>query len=505
VILVQKGNVPSHSTKSIDPLSISKIVGIERNPCAQIYRVPSLSSCIHFSSSKAHIKAIESCINQHKKMSNPKSADITTTIIDCKTNHQCKSSSVYNISKHLNSNEDKILHQTSRLLHKSCIHGLLSSLSVSDTNRGRSFPSLSYGWSLTNSHQYSANRCNILGNIMPFLSEPKNFKALPTESKYYLFEAIYNTIQCCPHRQHFNIKRRGPKNKKQMNTRVDYRDMFNESFQAECGIKRSSKDKELSCEAFSVIIPSCIRAHRDTLNDNISGMKGVIQFNCMLPLESQVVNDVKLLKLLQSQGFTTEFPLSIICYSRKVVGNYSDKIENMNKFMSDNRDGHGVLRSVIGRTIMHTETNRNCYTTFESTDVITSSLVYNQIKLYDDAQDKFRNSIQNRKVYYKRVRQMFSKEGVRVDSKSLFFQSLMCAMEQDATPNLKWQDTSSHMPFPLLHCTFTGPTLSFDAGFDKMVSSVILYSKISFCILTIHSLVSLAIIAYRDTTLHFLM
>ena len=249
VILVQKEKVHSHKTKSIDPLRITKVVGIERNPKAQIYRVPSLSSCLHFTSSKAHIEAISRCINHERKLNDPLSVDVPVTIIKNNSNHQCKVSTVYNVPRHIDSQEssggDNVLNHIHDLLLQSCEHGLLQGLVLSDTRTGRSVPSISYGWSMTNAHQYSANRCNIIGSVKPFMSDPKKFKKVGIKAKRYLFDLIHRAIEACPQQQDFNI-RKSKSNKVCCDTRMYYRKEFNKCFRTECGMSENEYPPRMS-------------------------------------------------------------------------------------------------------------------------------------------------------------------------------------------------------------------------------------------------------------------
>ena len=472
VILVQKEKVHSHKTKSIDPLRITKVVGIERNPKAQIYRVPSLSSCLHFTSSKAHIEAISRCINHERKLNDPLSVDVPVTIIKNNSNHQCKVSTVYNVPRHIDSQEssggDNVLNHIHDLLLQSCEHGLLQGLVLSDTRTGRSVPSISYGWSMTNAHQYSANRCNIIGSVKPFMSDPKKFKKVGIKAKRYLFDLIHRAIEACPQQQDFNI-RKSKSNKVCCDTRMYYRKEFNKCFRTECGMSENEY-KDLSCEAFSVIIPSCIRAHRDILNDHRRGMKGVIQINTMLPFEESIVGGGRIVDWLKHCGFTKEFPISVICYSRKVIGDYAEKIEIMNDFKNDNSDGLGMLRTIVSASIMNVDTVRNCYSTFESTAVITSSLVQNAINTYEQYQAAISVSKDSLQAYMNELESKISTGCDIVPDKKILFSEIKYAIGHVSYEKLCWRDALSHIQFPSLHSSYTGPTLTFLAGFDKMVS-----------------------------------
>ena len=74
----------------------------------------------------------------------------------------------------------------------------------------------------------------------------------------------------------------------------------------------------LSCEAMTILIPTILGDHKDKLNDYIKEMCRAVQINVSLPVKEVYEEGSQMRNMLIEAGYTNEFPLTMIGYSRMV-------------------------------------------------------------------------------------------------------------------------------------------------------------------------------------------
>ena len=104
----------------------------------------------------------------------------------------------------------------------------------------------------------------------------------------------------------------------------------------------------MSCEAFTILIPLVLSAHRDTLNDRSEGMNSVVQINISIEYEDGMFSDDDLDDYVKSHlNPDGTFPLSFIAYSRDVNRTSTQHEVKMDIWKEKNDDYLGPIRQLL--------------------------------------------------------------------------------------------------------------------------------------------------------------
>ena len=216
---------------------------------------------------------------------------------------------------------NKPLEGTRKHLHSALKMGLLNHIEFSEKKRGatKSSPVLSFGYTQTNANLYRECRKTDTFSAGPGFT--KITCDLPQEIKNELAIAMDIALRCVPDKyMEYDVSQTGSE-------RNDHRKDLNIAL----GVRYDHQGKpdrvEIMCEAFTIIIPLSLSAHRDVLNDSSKCMDSVIQINHSFSINDDTIpmpDDLR--KWMKENGVDDMFPVSIIMYSRKVVGTICKKI-----------------------------------------------------------------------------------------------------------------------------------------------------------------------------------
>ena len=179
---------------------------------------------------------------------------------------------------------------------------------------------MSFGYTQTNANIYCQNRVTDTGATGPGLT---NISCdLPQTIKDELVKAMDAAIRCSPKQyMEYDIDQIDP-------VRSRYRKSLNVAMGVEYDKNGKPLSCEIKCEAFTIIIPLVLSAHRDVMNDNNKYADSVIQINHTFSIsDDNIPMSEKLKDWMRSCGVNNVFPVSIIMYSRKVIANISSKID----------------------------------------------------------------------------------------------------------------------------------------------------------------------------------
>ena len=191
--------------------------------------------------------------------------------------------------------------------------------SLQSTNQS-SLPTITLGWSQADAHEYKNNKVTVAGNVGPFLRD----SSLPATIKFDLLHIIKCALSTIPHECNFNLDQ-----EKDPILKAIRRSMISE-FEKVLG--GDGNCTSFDVEGVTILIPLSVGFHKDTNNCQRPGMQSVIQVNSMVPINYETVpggSDSVFLKWLQSNGYHTSFPCSIILYSRKSVYSFASKLSEM--------------------------------------------------------------------------------------------------------------------------------------------------------------------------------
>ena len=166
------------------------------------------------------------------------------------------------------------LQETRMHIEKAIDLGLLKNIEFTKKKRGGSkkSPVVSFGWSQTNANLYSENRQTDTGATGPGLT---NISLLTLEPKIkeQLVKAMDVAMKSMPKGDNeYDI---GPDDSES----AKYRRQFNDFMGVNYDEHRKPTSCEIKCEAFTIIIPLVLSAHRDVMNDDLKDMDSVIQIN----------------------------------------------------------------------------------------------------------------------------------------------------------------------------------------------------------------------------------
>ena len=228
-------------------------------------------------------------------------------------------------------------------------------MDISSSNE-RKIPQYACGYSNSDANKYKDNRINQLGSYKPFLIKNK-MNMLSEEIRREIALLICDTIKL------FKIKgdfQESPKEKKYGSVRLKMRREFWEYM----GMTESDESyfPFFLIEGFSFISEAMIKFHMDNGNDHD------IMFSKTYSLKTKIVITPKIADIPAMKKFMKHlslsigdfFPLSLMMYSKKIVG---DHVLRMNKVAAllnhDVEHDSSKLTSVMLRAIMDPEAPEN--------------------------------------------------------------------------------------------------------------------------------------------------
>ncbi len=185
-----------------------------------------------------------------------------------------------------------------------------------------SLPMCTTGWSTIDCNEYSDNMSTIAGTVRPFLKDGN----IPIAASKHLVSMIEYLLRLLPSDHLFNNTSTVDEYAMQM--RKDFQNRFRSLLLSGDESKDCGESSSFRVEGITILIPSSIGIHTDTLNCHKDGMTSVLSINCRIPMNDKTIpsgDESKLWNWLVANGNTDYFNCSVICYSRSCIGNFVDK------------------------------------------------------------------------------------------------------------------------------------------------------------------------------------
>lgn len=179
-------------------------------------------------------------------------------------------------------------------------------------------PQVNVGWTNQDCNAYADNYCTIAGNIKPCLKRGE----VPDGVLPDLLELAELALSFFPKTNAFDTSKLLPKHGPK------YREEMFGEFKSFLG-GDSSDIKNFRVEGITVLVPTSVGWHRDTLNDNRPGFKSVISLNVNIKMNNSTLpvgRDSYFGTWLTKNGYHDHFPCSVILYSRDTVGGYCERM-----------------------------------------------------------------------------------------------------------------------------------------------------------------------------------
>jgi hypothetical protein len=272
VILEQEGIYTKNNNRPmVNPYMVRKVIAIGRNRHGQIYEVKNLQSSLHFA---VPVKVASEIAFRVQFFFG--GCTETVPYIYVSSEAQLYSDQVSNIyvqnnnPKFVPPSASKLSQLNNPSMEKMVGHamkavecGLLTTLKPTSGGDQRP-PNFSAGWTMSNCLAYPESRINDAMNVGPW-QIAKDFDKLSVDSKQHLLKAFDTALRLLPNK-HNTFKINSNKSRMDMRKQLNM-DLFN--------VVYDENDEPIgpwmSCEAFTVVIPTNLPAHRDALNDSKKG------------------------------------------------------------------------------------------------------------------------------------------------------------------------------------------------------------------------------------------
>ena len=427
---------------TVDPFDVDQIIQIDRNPSGQIYVAPDLNTSCHLAASKEVAAEIAHRIHYFHGESPTRPELVHVSPDKQYNNFEDKGIFVQNAGSYVerNGRKEMVGHYPVKFwFERACCKGLFRNMKFTEKKRsseeeGES-PVLHFGYSKSNCNQYPALRRTQYGHVAaaPIMSGMDGLSDGCKEALLHLISAA--ELMCPEGHETFIVE--------DENTyRIDYRTQFNESLGASMdkntGYPTNAKMPFITCEGFTIIIPLILSCHRDLLNDflkgklsflfysvlisynhlnshfehhNSTGMNYVLQINSSVSLTREnfpnddLYNYIHELLDPDNEYNTDEMrkkimvPVSIICYSRKAVGESADKLLYIDEFCEDNTPfvsskfknksistrqyDISLLRQCLKVALKDHQSSRNVMATYETNSHINHAVQKSVIENYE--------------------------------------------------------------------------------------------------------------------------
>jgi hypothetical protein len=191
-----------------------------------------------------------------------------------------------------------------------------------NTSSARKVPCLSAGWSTANPNEYKRNRINILGSIMPSLSDGA-MRQLEQCDRNKIIDLVCHVIRVMsPSRIRPHPFFHSDPNILKMREELALK------FLKSLGTTSQYYDeRSFRAEGISFIFNNYVPFHLDTMNDTAVGMNETLAINCQCVIGHELAGIPSVKKAMSLFHLQVGDPLSfsMVLYSRKVVGDYVKK------------------------------------------------------------------------------------------------------------------------------------------------------------------------------------
>ena len=191
-----------------------------------------------------------------------------------------------------------------------------------NTSSARKVPCLSAGWSTANPNEYKRNRINILGSIMPSLSDGA-IRQLEQCDRNKIIDLVCHVIRfMSPYRHHPHPFFHSDPNILKMREELALK------FLQSLGTTSKYDDERyFRAEGIAFIFNNYVPFHVDTMNDTAVGMNETLAMNCQCVIGHELAGIPSVKKAMSLFNLKVGDPLSfsMVLYSRKVVGDYVKK------------------------------------------------------------------------------------------------------------------------------------------------------------------------------------
>ena len=411
------------STAMVDPLALYKVVSIQRNTGGQIYTLPNLHSSLHFSVTDDIAQEIIFRLHFLRGSDHP----LDSKFIESNVNFHEDECFVFNrnatqfggneaCSDCFPNSEDVFEAITNRAM-KSCQEGLLDNLNLSADSTRKS-PSFSFGWTKSDPKKYASSRCNGAGNVESTLSHAA-IDHLSYNGRLALVKAYDIGIKACPDGHNTFTIPHGQKKRIQQRQRLNKK-LFRITWQD--GLDRPlTSTSFLSCEAMTVLIPTILGNHKDKLNDSMKEMSRAVQINVSLPVNGTYAEGSHMRNWLIEQGYSEEFPVTMIGYSRMVCNRDCQLEKRVSEFAESTERiaGYdvGPLRKVISYALNDSQSFRDYQGTYEKDRHTKSSFIGAAVEEHVREQQSFLQSLRTNPHLF--LKQYFNKFAMS-ESKAIY-------------------------------------------------------------------------------------
>ena len=195
------------------------------------------------------------------------------------------------------------------------------------TSKLRQIPMYSGGYSNSDAHQYRHNRINQLGSTKPFLIRNRMMN-MDMRVRREIGLLICDTMRL------FNLSGQFPIHN---NTNSSTRKKMRRDLWDFMGMLESDEPKfrYFVVEGFSFISEAFIKIHMDGGNDLEEGFTNTYSLKSKVVISELILNSSshikKFMKALEI-GTGDFFPLSLMLYSKKIVGDYARKMESVSLY-----------------------------------------------------------------------------------------------------------------------------------------------------------------------------
>lgn len=192
----------------------------------------------------------------------------------------------------------------------------------------KALPLISMGYSQCDTNEYSTSMSSIAGSIKPHMKNGK----MSLHLSRLVVQLVESLQACLPRSNLFEIEQISNLHGER-SAREDLISSLKQYFGGDENIEN------FRVEGITILIPSSIGYHKDTLNCDVPGMNGVLSMNARIPINEATLPrtnaSLKFRSWLEINGFTKWFPCSVILYSRAVCGAYSKKMVLGNQMSSE--------------------------------------------------------------------------------------------------------------------------------------------------------------------------
>ena len=396
---------------------------IERNEYAQVYEVKNLQSSLHMSVTSAVAQEISFRIHFFFGRNGIESPFITKVHVPKSTPlYRCEKTGVFvrNASAPLSRKEsinqdDNDLSEIHTVVKSAIANGLFKPLKAplksKDCDHFTRPPSINGGFTTSDPNRYPTSRKSDTMSVSPFLIK-KDMNALSPECRDKIREAFHLGLGVCPNKHNtFSIDENNDYRKELVK-------QLNEYMGAEYDEDGHPIGAWMSCEAFTILIPLVLSAHRDTLNDRSKGMNSVVQINISVAYEEGMFFDEELDQFVKKHiNPDGTFPLSFIAYSRDVNRTSTHHEVQMDRWKRKNDDHLGPIRQLLHLCHYDISSSRSKPVTLEQDSIINLENVELVENEYMKRQEFLLNLIKEERCtsynYYKtKLLENFNKENL---------------------------------------------------------------------------------------------